>query len=64
MAVDLMFNNAKYSFMTAYTEEENIASKSCLISFSLFAAIQLYWFSSKDLLLSHKRVAMVIAVRK
>lgn len=54
MAVGLLFNNAKYSFMTPYTEEENIASKGCLFAFSLFAVIQPYWVFSKDLLLPHK----------
>lgn len=40
--------------MTPYTEEENLASKGYLFSFSLFAVIQLYWVFSKDLLLPHK----------
>lgn len=48
MALGLLFNNAKYSFMIAYTEEESIASKGCLFSFSLFAVIQLYWFFSQQ----------------
>lgn len=54
MAVGLLFNNAKFTLMTPYTEEENVASKGCLFPFSLFAVIQLYWFFSKDLLLPHK----------
>lgn len=54
MAVGLLFNNAKYSSMAPYTEEESTASKGCLFSFSLFAVIQLYWVFSKDLLFPHK----------
>lgn len=54
MAVGLLFNNAKYSFISPYTEEESIASKGCLFSFSLFAVTQLYWVFSKDLLFPHK----------
>lgn len=64
MAVGLLFNNAKYSFMIAYIEEESIASKGCLFSFSLFAVIQLYWFVPSNPLMPHKTRGNVVAGRK